>query len=71
MPPTLIIHGEADKLVPIYQAEIFLKAMRAGRRESPVKLIAKPGLDHGWPGIEKGCGAVRRLFDVHLRGLKP
>ena len=25
MPPTLIIHGDADKLVPIFQAETFLK----------------------------------------------
>jgi acetyl esterase/lipase len=70
MPPTLIIHGEADKLVPIYQAEIFLKKCEAAGVKAPVKLIRKPGLDHGWPGLDKDVALFADWFDEHLRGLK-
>ena len=46
MPPSLIIHGDADKLVPIYQAQRFeTKCKEVG---APFKLITKPGADLGW-----------------------
>ena len=44
MPPTLIIHGDADKLVPIQQAESFVK--RAQEAGATAKLIVKPGKGH-------------------------
>ncbi|MSU35847.1 MAG: alpha/beta hydrolase [Pedosphaera sp.] len=70
MPPTLIIHGDADKLVPIYQAEMFVKrAKEAGA--PPVSLIVKPGKDHGWPDIIKDLDILAEWFDEHLRGIKP
>ncbi len=70
MPPTLIIHGEADKLVPIYQAEIFMKKCEEVGVKAPVKLIRKPGLDHGWPGLDKDVVVFADWFDEQLRGLK-
>jgi dipeptidyl aminopeptidase/acylaminoacyl peptidase len=70
LPPTLIIHGDADRLVPIYQAEIFLKKCGEAGVKAPVKLVRKPGADHGWAGIEKDVVAFADWFDEHLRGMK-
>jgi acetyl esterase/lipase len=67
--PTLIIHGDADKLVPIYQAEIFGKKCK--EQGVTFKLITKPGADHGWQGMEKDMADFADWFDEHLRGMKP
>jgi acetyl esterase/lipase len=68
MPPTLVIHGDADKLVPLYQSQIFERKCRdAG---APFKLIVKPGADHGWPGMDKDIAVLADWFDEHLRGQK-
>jgi acetyl esterase/lipase len=67
MPPTLIIHGDADKLVPIQQAEGFVaKAKEAG---VPAKLVVKPGRQHGWPDLAQDLPALADWFDHYLRGL--
>lgn len=67
MPPTLIIHGDADKLVPIYQAEIFVK--RSTEVGATCQLVRKEGADHGWPKMEKDLAIFADWYDVHLRGL--
>ena len=64
MPPILITHGDADKLVPIYQAQIFEK--RVKEAGSKIELIVKPGQDHGWPGIDKDLEVFAQWFDDHL-----
>ena len=69
MPPTLVIHGDADKLVPIYQAEIFGK--RCLEVGAPFKLIVRPGKDHGWSGMEEDIKVFAEWFDEHLLGKKP
>jgi acetyl esterase/lipase len=69
MPPILIIHGDADKLVPIYQAEMFVK--RCEEVGSPAKLIRREGKLHGWAGIEKDMEIFADWFDQHLRTRKP
>ena len=66
MPPTLIIHGDADKLVPIQQAETFVK--RAQEAGATAKLIVKEGKVHGWPGIETDLAAFADWFDKYLLG---
>jgi dipeptidyl aminopeptidase/acylaminoacyl peptidase len=68
LPPILIIHGTADKLVPIYQAEIFEK--RVKEVGSPIKLIVREGADHGWPDLVKDLYIFADWFDEHLRGIK-
>ncbi len=67
--PSLIIHGDADKLVPIYQAQIYEKKCREAG--AICKVITKPGADHGWKDIEKDLLTFADWFDEHLRGLKP
>jgi acetyl esterase/lipase len=69
LPPTLIIHGDADKLVPYQQAESFVqKAQAAG---ATAKLINRPGKAHGWPELVNDLALFADWFDEHLRGLKP
>ena len=67
-PPTLIFHGDADKLVPMQQAETFVQ--RATEAGVAAKLIVKPGAAHGWQDQGKDMSALADWFDEHLRGLK-
>jgi acetyl esterase/lipase len=46
MPPTLIIHGDADKLVPLYQSQRLMEKLEA--LKVPHELIVRPGKGHGW-----------------------
>ena len=63
-PPTLIIHGDADKLVPIQQAEILVKKLKDAGVEA--KLVTKPGAAHGWPDQAKDLTTIADWFDQHL-----
>lgn len=66
MAPVLIIHGDADQLVPLYQAERFAaKAKEAG---ATCKLSVRERKDHGWPGMEADLDVFADWFDVHLLG---
>jgi len=67
MPPMLILHGDADKLVPIFQAQRFVQ--RCEDVHSIAKLIVREGKVHGWPGMEKDLEIFGDWFDEHLRGL--
>ncbi len=64
-PPTLIIHGDADKLVPIQQAEIMVAKLKEAGVEA--KLIPKPGAAHGWPQIDQDLKTFADWFDNHLK----
>jgi acetyl esterase/lipase len=68
MPPTLVLHGDADKLVPIYQSQMFEKKCKEAG--APFKLIVKSGADHGWAGMDKDMAVFADWFDEHLRGIK-
>jgi len=69
MPPVLIIHGDADKLVPIYQAEIFIKSCE--EMGVTAKLFVHRGGGHGWPGLNQELPILADWFDEYLRGIKP
>jgi acetyl esterase/lipase len=64
-PPTLIFHGDADKLVPIQQAEVMVEALKKNGVEA--KLVVKPGASHGWPKITDDLEAFADWFDAHLQ----
>lgn len=67
-PPCLIIHGDADKLVPYQQAQSFIdKAASLGVK---TKLINRPGMEHGWKKMEEDLVIFADWFDLHLRGIK-
>ncbi len=62
--PTLIVHGDKDKLVPIQQAEIFIaKLKEAG---VPAELVVKKGAAHGWPRMDRDITILGDWFDKYL-----
>lgn len=68
LPPTLIMHGDTDTVVPLQQAESFVeKATAAG---ATAKLIVRKGGGHGWPEQPKNLPQFADWFDEHLRSTK-
>lgn len=64
-PPTRIVHGDADRLVPIQQAELLVaKLKEAGVR---AELITRQGRGHDFAGIDKDVAAMTDWFDEHLK----
>lgn len=62
--PTLIIHGDADKLVPIQQAERMIARLK--EKNVTCELVVKQGKAHGWAGIDKDLVTIADWFDRHL-----
>jgi len=69
MPPTLILHGDNDKLVPIQQSQSFVaKARETG---ATAKLVVKEGQGHGWlVDLPGDFEMIADWFDLYLRGIK-
>ena len=63
-PPTLIMHGDADALVPIQQAELILDKLKQAGVEG--KLVVKKGASHGWPDLLKDMTIIADWFDQHI-----
>ncbi len=68
-PPTLIIHGDADVLVPYEQATRFIQKLQDVGVDA--KLITKPGANHGWAGMDKDTAAIADWFDAKLARKSP
>ena len=65
-PPVLLIHGDVDRVVPIEQSEILVKAM--SQSNVNYDLIVMEGAGHGFRG-EQGAEARAAMvawFDKHL-----
>jgi acetyl esterase/lipase len=62
--PTLIIHGDADKLVPIQQAEEMVARLKSAGVSA--KLVVKPGAGHGWKGLKQDMTLIADWFDRYL-----
>jgi acetyl esterase/lipase len=63
-PPSLIIHGDADKLVPIQQARLIVD--RLTELQVPAKLVVREGTEHGWPTIIEDVRILADWFDRYL-----
>lgn len=69
-PPTLIIHGDQDKLVPIQQAESIISKLK--EVNVPAELVVKKGAVHGWANQNKDIATFADWFDKHLsKAVKP
>jgi acetyl esterase/lipase len=63
-PPFLIIHGDADPLVPLDQSKKLLAALEAAG--VPAELIVKKGGAHPWPTIHEEVQVMADWFDKQL-----
>ena len=66
--PVLIIHGDADLLVPIQQAKRILKKYKEAGVES--ELLVMPGKNHGWKAEPDELKRFGDWFDKYLLGEK-
>ena len=62
--PSLIIHGNADKLVPIQQAHRIMARFKVAGVEA--ELLVMPGKDHGWEAEPAELKMIGDWFDRHL-----
>jgi acetyl esterase/lipase len=65
MPPTLIIHGDADPKVPHEQSERFMAKL--AEYKVPHQLITRTNAGHTWPDMAKDHALLADWFDKHLR----
>ena len=62
--PTLLIHGDADRLVPLSHSEKLVAAIKKAGGE--VELIVKPGGGHPWLTIPEEVRVMADWFDKKL-----
>lgn len=67
MPPTLILHGDADKLVPVAEARKLETVLKD--KEIPYEIKIYPGQGHGFTGAaaKDALQRGRAFFDKHLK----
>ena len=63
-PPTLIVHGDADTLVPIQQSERYLDHLKT--EGGITKLERRPGKGHGWPEMANDLSLFADWFEKYL-----
>lgn len=61
----MIIHGDADALVPLQQSELICEKFK----EAGVacELVVKKGGGHGWPTILMDFATIANWFDKYLQ----
>ena len=64
-PPVLIIHGDADKTVPLQQSETIIKKLKEAN--VPSDLIIKSGGGHGWKNRDVEEKNLVDWFDKYLK----
>jgi acetyl esterase/lipase len=64
-PPTLIIHGDKDALVPLQQAQSIIKRFREAG--VPCELVVKKDAAHGWPKWHDDMRTICDWFDTYLK----
>ena len=64
-PPTLIIHGDQDRLVPLQQSELIVDKLKKAGVET--NLVVKKGAGHGWFGLDKDEAQLIDWFDKYLK----
>lgn len=62
LPPTLIIHGDADEVVPIQQAESFVERARSAGAKH-IQLIVRQGKRHGWGEFWKSTDDIQEFVN--------
>lgn len=63
--PTLIIHGDADKVVPLQQSNVMIEKLK--KAGVACTLQVKRGNGHGWEGMNEERKAFADWFDKYLK----
>jgi acetyl esterase/lipase len=68
-PPTLLIHGDADELVPLQQSQSILARFK--EVGVPAELVVKKGAGHGWLTMAADLKTCGDWYDRYLRAKTP
>lgn len=63
--PALVIHGDADTLVPIQQAELIIAKLK--EHKVPCELAVRKGAGHGGPAFANDGKTLADWFDKYLK----
>jgi dipeptidyl aminopeptidase/acylaminoacyl peptidase len=63
-PPTFIIHGDKDTLVPLQQSELIVDKLKKAGVDA--RLVIKKGAGHGWLGLNQDETQIVDWFDKCL-----
>ena len=63
-PPVLLIHGDADPVVPLRQSQTLIAALR--KANVPAELIVKQGGGHAWLTMYQEVETMANWFDQRL-----
>ncbi|MEO6870246.1 MAG: alpha/beta hydrolase [Ginsengibacter sp.] len=64
-PPILIIHGDADPVVPLQQSKLLVEKLNAAHVKN--ELIIRPGKGHGWKAEEADQKLFLNWFEKYLK----
>jgi acetyl esterase/lipase len=64
-PPTILIHGDQDRAVPVQQSRRLIE--RLNEANVPTRLVVREGLGHAYPGWQDDATLLADWFDTHLR----
>ena len=64
-PPVLLVHGDADFVVPMQQSQSLLK--RLAEEKIPNRLIVKKGGNHGWRDMDIEQKEMADWIDTYLK----
>lgn len=67
-PPTILIHGDQDKAVPVQQSRRLIE--RLNDANVPARLVVREGVGHAYPGWEADAALIADWFDAHLRRVR-
>jgi len=65
-PPFLLIHGDADPVVPLQQSETMIEALK--KAGVSAELVVKKGGAHPWPTMPEEVKVMADWFDKQLNG---
>jgi dipeptidyl aminopeptidase/acylaminoacyl peptidase len=67
-PPTILIHGDQDKAVPVQQSRRLIERLHDAN--VPTRLVVRDGVGHAYPGWEADAALIADWFDTHLRPVR-
>jgi acetyl esterase/lipase len=67
-PPTILVHGDADKAVPVQQSRRLID--RLNKVNVAARLVVREGMGHAWSGWESDSALIAEWFDAHLRPVR-
>ena len=67
-PPTILIHGDQDKAVPVQQSRRLIEHLNEAN--VPTRLVVREGVGHAYPGWEADTALIADWFDAHLRRIR-